>query len=137
MWLVWVEIHYKCEIDTGFQRLSTKKENVKYLLKIKKKNLFIVSWNHKISGIEYWVRVKNEFHLFLSTFFLMAVPAANGSSQGLNRGLSCNPCYRSFNPLHEAKTWTCTSSATQVNAVIFLTYCTSARIPLFPFLGSY
>ena len=71
-------------------------------------------------------------------FFLMAAPKFLG--QGLNMGCtydlhhscSCSNV-RSFNPLHQAKDWTRTSTAIQAAAVGFLTHCTAAGTPIFVF----
>lgn len=32
MQLVWIEVCYKCKTNTGIQRLSTEKKNVKYAI---------------------------------------------------------------------------------------------------------
>ena len=74
--------------------------------------------------------------LSLSLFFLngRAHSTRKLLDQGSNPRYSCDPHHscsntRSFNPLHQARGGTCTSTGTQATAVRFSTHCTTAGAP--------
>ena len=64
----------------------------------------------------------------------MATLLASGSSQARDWIQAAAVTYasaaQSFNPLHWARDWTCTSTVTQAAAVKFLTHCTTVGTPI-------